>query len=507
MNIAEPDGWHHGEETCPSATHGFVISAQATRGAVAMLKREWWSRVWTVQEMILAPTVIFMCGSLAASAPDVEYVCNSILMHTVSEAFDANDAGTFYDLGDLISDPDGKFYIAKMRLHRTSSIKKELGTLLCLHRWLRAKDPRDKVYGCLGIAASLYGIEPDYTISTVECYTRAAFKIISGSRSLEIFSALRTPSCLKGSLTELPSWVPDWSYDFTSIPDQEKGPSGINNPIIRENVRTPILIETRDAFPEWKASKSNLSFTTRLLEDRKTLILKGFILDKVSSVGDKLVYPFPGPELSSDDVVADLIHELKRTSKIWAGIGGVIHTIKGWQDLAFKTPDLQLISGESRMDAFLTTLVSNRIRRDADRRNVLEYLEKSVRIGFEMPTSGKILNQLFISQIAPKLYFKLLGYIKLHSIDWSDMLSVGKSFTDIQWAFDHKIAITSSGYLCLVPWATESGDRIALLQGGRTPYVFRKAEKKWNIIGDCYVHGIMSGEAWSDDRCVDMEII
>jgi hypothetical protein len=69
------------------------------------------------------------------------------------------------------------------------------------------------------------------------------------------------------------------------------------------------------------------------------------------------------------------------------------------------------------------------------------------------------------------------------------------------------MAVTASGYLSLVPWPTEAGDRIVLLQSGRTPYVLRKAGEKWKIIGDCYVHGIMSGEAWSDDRCVDIEII
>ncbi|KAH7246640.1 heterokaryon incompatibility protein-domain-containing protein [Fusarium tricinctum] len=510
MNVAEADRWYQGEDMVSSENptdNDFVIPHQAIKGAVAILNRPWWSRVWTVQEMVLAPTAIIMCGDLSASSSDVQRTCTNVLMHTVSDAFDTGDDDGVGDLGDLMSDPDGKLYIASVRLHRSFNTKTELGALLQLHRWLRAKDPRDKVYGCLGIAESTYGIEPDYTVSTVECYTRAAFNIISGSRSLDIFSALRRPSCIEATLTGLPSWVPDWSYDFVSVPDEEKGPSGINNPVIRENVRTPILLETRGAYPEFKASKSDMPFTTRLLSDGKTLVLRGFIVDEISSIGNKLEYPYPGPELPSNDEVIDLIREFKRNLKIWGALGGAMDTINGWQDLAFKTRNLQTVPGETRMDAFLTTLLSNRIRLNANRREVLDYLEQSIKTGFKMTKTGIVMNQLHLPHIVPHLYRKLLGYRKLSSIDWSDLLSVGKSFTDVQWAFDHRMAVTASGHLSLVPWPTQAGDRIVLLQSGRTPYVLRKAGDKWKIIGDCYVHGIMSGEAWSDDRCGDIEII
>lgn len=509
MNVADLDQWpqREGYDYAPGAVKkDFVIPEQAKKGAIALLERPWWTRVWTVQEMVLAPSAIFVCGNSSASSTEVRKRCNNILMHSVSDAFDTGDVDDVGAFGDLVSDGDGKLFIAIVRLHRSSDSKKDLGAILHLHRWLRAKDPRDKVYSSLGIATSTYGIEPDYTVSTVECYTRAAFKIISGSCSLDIFSALGMPACLEATLDGLPSWVPDWSYDFSSIPDEEKGPSGINNPIIRENVRTPILLETRGSFPEFKASQSNMPFTTRLLDDSKTLVLRGFIVDELVSVGDKLEYPWPGPEIDFNDVL-DPIRELRRTSRIWGGIGRVIDTIQGWQDLAFQGGNIQTLPGETPMDAFLTTLLSNRIRLDANRRDVLDYLEQSIRRGFKMTKTGTVMHQMHLPQIVPRLYYKLLGYRKLSSIDWSDMLLFGKSFTDIQWAFDHRMGMTSSGHLCLVPWPIQAGDWIALLQAGRTPYVLRKAGDKWKIIGDCYVHGIMSGEAWSDEKCVDIEIV
>ncbi|KAH6949197.1 hypothetical protein DER45DRAFT_624455 [Fusarium avenaceum] len=257
-----------------------------------------------------------MCGDLVASSSDVQRTCTNVLMHTVSDALDTSNDECVGDFGNLISDPDGKLYIANVRLHRSSNTKTELGALLQLHRWLRAKDPRDKVYGCLGISESTYDIEPDYTVSTVECYIRVAFNIITGSRSLDVFSALRRPCCIEANLSGLLSWVPDWSYDLSSVADEEKDPSSVNNPVIRENVRILILLETRGAFLEFEASKSNLPFTTRLRNDGKTLVLRGFVVDELSSIGNKLEYPYPGPGLLSKDKVIDLIREFKRCFKI-----------------------------------------------------------------------------------------------------------------------------------------------------------------------------------------------
>ncbi|KAJ4245453.1 hypothetical protein NW762_013962 [Fusarium torreyae] len=188
-------------------------------------------------------------------------------------------------------------------------------------------------------------------------------------------------------------------------------------------------------------------------------------------------------------------------------IGGLMDTIKGWQDLALRTENLQTGPDESRMDAFLITLFTNRIRLSADKRSVLDHLEQSITVGFAMGKTGIAMNQLHLPRIMPKLYRKILGSRKANSIDENDMFPFVQSVSSVQRAMDQRMATIGSGYLSLVPWPSQPGDRIVLLQGGRTPYVLRKAGEKWKILGDCYVHGIMSGEAWSEDRCVDIEIV
>lgn len=67
------------------------------------------------------------------------------------------------------------------------------------------------------------------------------------------------------------------------------------------------------------------------------------------------------------------------------------------------------------------------------------------------------------------------------------------------------LCITESGYLGLVPSTSESGDAVAVLFGGYTPFVLRESKdpalgtldngRRWQVVGECYIHGFMDGEA------------
>jgi hypothetical protein len=61
------------------------------------------------------------------------------------------------------------------------------------------------------------------------------------------------------------------------------------------------------------------------------------------------------------------------------------------------------------------------------------------------------------------------------------------------------ICTTASGYLAAVPCTSEVGDCIALLAGGRLPFVLRPTGDHYCFIGPCYVHGIMNGEVFPEN--------
>lgn len=57
-----------------------------------------------------------------------------------------------------------------------------------------------------------------------------------------------------------------------------------------------------------------------------------------------------------------------------------------------------------------------------------------------------------------------------------------------------RLALTGEGHVGLVPACTVVGDAVVVLHGCPVPVVMRKLEEKWEIVGTCYVHGIMEGE-------------
>lgn len=60
---------------------------------------------------------------------------------------------------------------------------------------------------------------------------------------------------------------------------------------------------------------------------------------------------------------------------------------------------------------------------------------------------------------------------------------------------------TECGYVGLVHGKTKVGDKVALFRGGLLPLVIREHGKEWRVVGDGYVHGVMKGEKFDDDKC------
>ncbi|KAH7324792.1 heterokaryon incompatibility protein-domain-containing protein [Stachybotrys elegans] len=69
--------------------------------------------------------------------------------------------------------------------------------------------------------------------------------------------------------------------------------------------------------------------------------------------------------------------------------------------------------------------------------------------------------------------------------------------------------VTDKGYFGLGPDDMCKGDTVAILHGGRTPFILRERGdgSSWTLLGDCYVHGIMGGEALQMERNPDRKFV
>ncbi|KAM5371733.1 hypothetical protein ACJZ2D_007798 [Fusarium nematophilum] len=488
------------------------LSQEVLDGVSAMMRRPWWTRMWTIQELALAPTAVVMCGDLSVPWQAVRsafLMAMQLSFRQGSDAMEANTPVPDFSVKESTA-------IAYSRLSYSWSdddvgyrLPCELGELLLGFRWSTARDPKDKIYGLLGLAKSAYGIEPDYAISTTVCYTRATFAIITGNGNLDILRGLRKPTCLGDSTVPgLPSWVPDWAYDFSSIPKEAAHPVVPFRPLVREIWLTSQSYTSASLFPQFQASGPTLEFLPRLKQDGTTLILRGLIVDELEVLGRNLRYPAPMPVTPTADRLKNWLREKERANKLREAVGELLSTVGGWKDMALSPKHLHTEPDETREDAFLVTICKNRIPTDADRAAALGHMRECMRSMFDYSSkTATTLKMLGFQHVNTRLYRTLLGYTKEQKMEEQDILLAGLALVHLRWAIDQRMARTKGGYLALMPEPCKVGDKIVLLEGGKTPYVLRAVGKQWKILGDCYVHGMMSGEAWHEEGRIDVEII
>jgi hypothetical protein len=67
----------------------------------------------------------------------------------------------------------------------------------------------------------------------------------------------------------------------------------------------------------------------------------------------------------------------------------------------------------------------------------------------------------------------------------------GTSLNMMHWK---RFAASAQGYLAVVPVASSPGDVVCVVMGAAVPFVLRKMQYGYQLIGECYVHGLMNGE-------------
>ncbi|USP74885.1 HET-domain-containing protein [Curvularia clavata] len=188
----------------------------------------WWGRIWVVQEVVLAPKVTVVCGTV--SAPWTMFAqaasqCLHHLHHCCSEKMEhlpRDLLNVLEDFGERIVDIDN---LRKTFLEETTQTSSEtaileprdcsspdqrsLVSLLRRFRGRKASDPRDKVYALLGLvqpSSHRPPLIPDYSLSSAEVYRLAALESMYSSASLSVL----TIDVARKYRQDLPTWVPDW---------------------------------------------------------------------------------------------------------------------------------------------------------------------------------------------------------------------------------------------------------------------------------------------------------
>ncbi|KXT11668.1 hypothetical protein AC579_7047 [Pseudocercospora musae] len=184
---------------------GFTHDRREHKAVAAVLHRPWFTRVWIRQEAFAAPdSSLVMCGTATITLGNFR---NAIQVLSL-KGFDAADPNHERNLV-LLTTAASVFYKGSM------SILETLARLRGAQCW----KPQDKIYGCLGMIKLATDTAFVDTIPTNYPKTAELFKQFC-VQYLQFFGNIQflyQAGLCQRSPMQGPSWMPDWTVDFTRL--------------------------------------------------------------------------------------------------------------------------------------------------------------------------------------------------------------------------------------------------------------------------------------------------
>ena len=174
-------------------------------GLQHIVSQAWWSRLWVIQEVLLASKAVVHCG---ADVVPFETLLQAISDILKAMAYNRVSPEEVAALGWNHADHVQQIYFTFDQRHFNQTFQSDVcRTILRFQRFRKSNvlDGRDRVYGVLGLLPDDIGVKPDYTLSKADVYRDCALQVMRWSKSLHML-LLCNPSSDK--LSESPSWVP-----------------------------------------------------------------------------------------------------------------------------------------------------------------------------------------------------------------------------------------------------------------------------------------------------------
>lgn len=206
--------WDEGkDEECWEAIDHLITPthAKSWSSVAQLLCRPWWSRAWTVQELISARRATVLCGTSSVPWPLLDMTIQMMLRNTkIEELYGKRKQELFHN---AVEDAHGFAYERSHRIQDgTGSL--DFVMLMQITRYRDCQDPRDKVFSVLSLLTEDFqaSFNPDYLAPVSMVFAGAVRSYIQHARDLHVLSSC----CLSKQASDLslPSWVPDWTRAF-----------------------------------------------------------------------------------------------------------------------------------------------------------------------------------------------------------------------------------------------------------------------------------------------------
>lgn len=428
------------------------------------LRRPWFSRIWVIQEIAVASSVVLICGDRLVYLEDLFIVLAQIVVwghEALIRGLDLKEANH----GAFFRSPEG--YMNGMRMAEIMILIRQrkppslLEALMSVGHF-NSTDPRDKIYALLGFT-ELPSEEKDKTFrpnydksnSAQSLYTNTARYLLDSDPSMSILHRAGMGNPRSKYLEDLPSWVPDWS-----TVDKEAKNFGSGK---------------RSGFcaggpPAHKARILNSKF----------LMIDGMAIDIVTDLSSVRPRP-PKYGRLTNFTREQLVQEYKRESLAWLRDAEDMVTSlcnakcsSRWKSSDEKLyPSKEASSPETWSRAFTLTMVSG---------------ARDLNAGGPEDINIALWNSM----------------VALYQVGNSIPIMKGKATnynaTCTYATTSRRFLATQKGFIGLTSQCTEVGDAVCLFPGIVTPFILRKGQRTWTLVGEAYIHGLMDGEGMEKDK-------
>ncbi|KAJ6261547.1 hypothetical protein Dda_4217 [Drechslerella dactyloides] len=413
----------------------------------SFLTREWFTRMWVIQELVLSSEVVIWCGNLETTWDNfmqgiVE--CEKILSRHTKGADDNQVENAAFLKGS---------YRAHA-LHRTRNLyqKGELFNFLKLRKMFfhnRSSRPRDKLFSLLHLAYDIKGgdkpFHPDYDSPDDHVLSRFVKWL---AKRTSIPHLLYWAGAAKSA--GFCSWMPNLVTD--------KGPDNYTYP---------------ETISEWETTKSSFSAGTLLRVNERDVVANR---DKISLK--------PMPTIKTTVVLFDVIQECSRL-EIFPKFMYFHRVLECFRRYIEKLDSYPTGDDNWQEEVLVKTLIG-----DAPgplKIASLPYFDQPKQqsewpAGFEKEVLAIKPNQgaHVYSSLSPESQKLLTDF-------WATSATFLRKFPC------PTACLTGKGFVGVVPEANV-GDKIMIMRDAKVPFVVRKtgnADNSYTLIGEAYIHGLM----------------
>lgn len=215
---ANPSDHEPAYEMAVDLEHGTDVMRLPVEAVLKVMGSSWWRRIWTLQECVLSYHALVIYGPY--TIPWGKFLQAGVYLHQHStaccaKAFKVIPLGLARQLATACAKLQEIQNLQTLILARTRITPQQLIQHLIVFQHREATDPRDKVFGLLGLVFPWPGLD-HFTINpglpTAEVYKKIAYKLILETGTLDVMPH----RVLTSELSDLPSWDKGWSVSATS---------------------------------------------------------------------------------------------------------------------------------------------------------------------------------------------------------------------------------------------------------------------------------------------------